>query len=82
MKDEEIPEVFWKIAKARFEKMPSHLRLFIGGIGSLTKEKILDEIEKRSEIGKLLVKMQLEYLKLFKEEAESYEKTFDYTTRV
>ncbi len=65
MKKEEIPETFWRIAKARFEKMPSHLRLIIGA-NSLTKEEILNEIEKRSEVGKLLVKMQLEYLKFLK----------------
>jgi hypothetical protein len=78
---EEIPEVFWEIIKARFEKMPPHLKLVIGGFGSLKKEEILEHIEKRDEIGKLLVETQLEYLKLFKEEAESYEKTFNNPTR-
>jgi hypothetical protein len=80
MKDD-IPEIFWEIIKARFERMPSNLKLVIGGFGALKKEEILQHLEKRDEIGRLLVKMQIEYLKLFKEEAESYEKTFNNIAR-
>ncbi|MGC8812451.1 MAG: hypothetical protein ACP5O8_02585 [Candidatus Aenigmatarchaeota archaeon] len=78
----EIPEVFWKIVKARFERMPSNLTLVIGGFGSLKKEEILQHLEKKDEIGELLVKMEMEYLKLFKQEAESYEKAFNNTSQL
>lgn len=71
-----ISDELWEIVKARFEKMPANLRLVISGCGSLTKKKIIEHLEKRDEIGKLLVRMQMEYLKMFKEEAESYEKGF------
>jgi hypothetical protein len=79
MKDE-IPEIFWELVKARFEKMPSNLRLVIGGVGSLKKEEILKHIEKKDEIGELLVRMEMEYLKLLKEEVESYEEAFNNIT--
>lgn len=79
MKDEEIPEFFWDVVKARFEKMPPYLKLVIGGVGALKKEEIIEHIEKRDEIGKLLVQSQINYLKIFKEEAESYEKAFNNT---
>jgi hypothetical protein len=74
---EEIPEIFWELVKARFERMPPNLRLVIGGIGSLKREEILKHIEKRDEVGELLVRMEMEYLKLIKEEAESYEEALN-----
>jgi hypothetical protein len=75
---DKIPESFWSIVKARFKLMPDNLRIVIGGYGSLTKKDILKHLEKKDEIGKLLVRMQIEYLKILKEEAESYERGFDH----
>lgn len=79
--NEEIPEFFWNVLKARFGKMPENLKIVIGGFGSLTKNEILECLEKRDEIGILLAKMELEYLRLFKQEAESYE-SFDDKTKL
>ena len=76
-----IPDELWEIVLARYERMPSHLKLVIGGYGALTKKEILEHIKKRDEIGKFLVKMQVEYFKIFKEEAMSYEKAFNNKTR-
>jgi len=47
---EEIPEIFWELAKVRFERMPPNLRLVIGA-GSLKKEEILKHIKKRMRLG-------------------------------
>ena len=80
MKDK-IPESFWSVVEARFKLMPDNLRIVIGGYGSLSKKEILKHLRKRDEIGKLLVKMQIEYLKILKEEAESYEKSFNNKAR-
>ena len=77
MKDE-ISDAIWSVVKARFERMPRNLRLVIGGCGSLSKEEILQHLEKKDETGRFLVRMQLEYIKVFKEEAESYEKISDH----
>ena len=77
----EVPEIVWEITIARFERMPEHLKLVIGGAGVLSKKEILEHLRKRDEIGKLLVKMQMEYLKLFAEEAKSYEESFDNIAR-
>ena len=65
--NDKIPESFWSVVKARFKLMPDNLRIVIGGYGSLTKKDILKHLEKRDEIGRLLVKMQMEYLKVLKE---------------
>ena len=76
-----IPEELWEVVLARFEQMPSHLKFVIGGYGALSKREILNHIKKRDEIGELLVRMHLEYFKLFKEEAISYEKAFNNKAR-
>jgi len=78
---EKIHDEIWEIVLARFERMPSNLKLVIGGYGALSKDEILEHIRRKDEIGKFLVKMQLEYFKLFKEEAISYEKAFNNKAR-
>ncbi|MEM2506253.1 MAG: hypothetical protein QXF61_04335 [Nitrososphaeria archaeon] len=60
---DEIPEFFWKVLKTRFEKMPGNLRITIGNL-TLTKDEILECLEKKNETGKLLAKIELEYLRL------------------
>jgi len=60
----------WKIVKARVQRMPPHLKLHIGGLGSFSKEQLVDEINKKSDVGKLLVKINLNYLRSFKEESK------------
>ena len=50
--------------------MPSNLKLAIDDFGALEKEEILQHLEKRDEVGKLLVRMQIEYLKFIIKEAE------------
>ncbi len=67
----EIPEEFWEILKERFKRMPENLRLVIGGYGNLDKKTILEHLEKRDEIGDLLARIELNYLRLFKQEVES-----------
>ncbi|RLI95942.1 MAG: hypothetical protein DRP00_06075 [Candidatus Aenigmatarchaeota archaeon] len=72
-----IPKKFWEVVKARYERMPENLKLVIGGYGSLSKKEILEHLERKDEVGKFLVRMQLEFFKVLREEAESYEKAFN-----
>lgn len=64
-----ISEDEWKIVKARIERMPSNLKLHLGGLGSFDKNDLIKEIEKKSDVGQLLVKINFNYLRTFKEEA-------------
>lgn len=64
----EIPDELWDIIKKRFELMPSNMKISIGGAGTLDKMSIINHIENKDEIGKLFVRMQLNYLRLFKKE--------------
>ena len=60
----------WGVVKSRFEQMPENMRISIGGFQTLTKDDIIRHIENKDETGELLVKMQMNYLKLFKKEVD------------
>ena len=60
----------WGVVKSRFEQMPENMRIAIGGSHTLTKDDIIRHIENKDETGELLVKMQMNYLKLFKKEVD------------
>ncbi len=68
-KRERISEDEWKIVKARVESMPANLKLHLGGLGSFDKSQLIDEIEKRTDVGRLIVKINFNYLRTFKDEA-------------
>lgn len=59
----------WLAVKFRVESMPSHLKLSIGGT-LLEKNDLIKHINKRDEIGKLLVQIHYNYLRSFKEQAD------------
>lgn len=60
----------WELVTKRIEAMPSHMKLAMGGGESFSKNDILQHINKRDNIGKRVVEMQLNYLKFMKEESE------------
>jgi len=66
-----IPDDFWDVLIKRYERMPPHTKIVIGGFGAIGKDKILEHLKKRDELGALIAQIELNYLKLFKEEAES-----------
>ncbi|MCL5419756.1 MAG: hypothetical protein M1354_02655 [Candidatus Marsarchaeota archaeon] len=66
----EIPDEFWGIMIKRYEKMPSHISIAIGGGESIDKKKAIEALKKRDGTGVLLAKIELRYLELFKDEAQ------------
>jgi len=58
-----------KLVIARLKTMPSNLRISIGN-SVYSKEELIEKVEKEDEIGKLIVKVQLNYLKSFKNFSE------------
>lgn len=62
MSEIEITDDDWKLIEGRLESMPEELRLGILE-QSFTKEQLLQEVRKRSEVGKAYAKMQLEFIK-------------------
>ncbi|MDI6819780.1 MAG: hypothetical protein QMC89_02600 [Candidatus Hodarchaeaceae archaeon] len=59
----------WDLIRARIEAMPPHLKPSIGGVGEFDKERLLKEIDERTEIGELIVKIYFNYFRSFKKEA-------------
>ena len=62
---EEIHNEDWEVATERVMMMPSNLKMHIGSFGTLSKEEIIEHLEKRDETGRRIVEMQLKYLRYF-----------------
>lgn len=72
-----LPKEFWAVLMKRYEKMPSDVKIVIGGFGAMDKKEIMEHIKKKDEVGALIAQIELNYLKLFKEEAETYERAYN-----
>lgn len=57
-----ITEEDWKVIEDRLKSMPKELQLGILE-QSFTKEQLLEEVRKKSEVGEAYVKMQLDFIK-------------------
>ena len=69
--EDKYSEEMWAIVKARVSSMSSNLRLSIGGAGTLSKEELIKHVEKRDEIGQLLIRAHQNYIRSFKQEAKA-----------
>lgn len=57
-----------KLVIARLEtSLPSDKKVSIGSSGEFTKEELINHVRKGDEIGKKIVKIELEFLQAFKE---------------
>ena len=65
--ENKINEEIKKIVIARLEVFPSDKKISIGSIGELTKEEMIENVEKETDIGKKIVEVQLNYLRTLKE---------------
>ena len=65
----EIEDWMWDVVAKRVEAMPAHMKLAIGGSGSLSKGEMLEHIQSRDRIGARIVEMQVNYLAFLKSEA-------------
>ena len=55
-----------KLVLIRLESMPSNIKVSIGSGKDLSREELIEEVKKESELGKLIIKVQLEYLRSMK----------------
>ncbi|MEA1924306.1 MAG: hypothetical protein U9M95_00395 [Candidatus Altiarchaeota archaeon] len=60
--DEDI-EYLKKLVKERLSAMPPDVSFSIGGYGDFTKDQLIREVEKGSEIGKETIDMQIRFLR-------------------
>lgn len=60
--DEEIKE----IVIHRLLALPENIRISVGSKGKFNKEELIERVKKGDEIGKLIIKIQLNYLRSLK----------------
>jgi hypothetical protein len=60
----EVNEEVKKLIIARIEaRMPSNIKMSIGGIGSLSKEEMIEHVKKGDEQGQQIVTMHMNFIK-------------------
>ena len=62
-----INEEVKKIVIARLEVFPSDKKISIGSVGGLTKQEMIENVEKETDIGEKIAEVQLNYLRSLKE---------------
>ena len=61
-----VSEDIKKLVIMRLQSMPQNLKLSIGKYGTFTKEELIERVQEEDEVGKLIIEMQLKYLRSFK----------------
>jgi len=69
MKKNGIEEIKKQIVIERLRQAPSTVRISFGAsdVDFMNRDEMIDQVEKETDIGKKIIKIQLEYLKSFKE---------------
>ncbi|MBR9683189.1 hypothetical protein GOV03_01495 [Candidatus Woesearchaeota archaeon] len=61
---ENIKKSLKELVIARIEaRMPSHIKLSMGGVGSMSKEEMIKHVKEGDEQGEQIVKMHLNFIK-------------------
>ncbi len=62
-KEDEIKE----LVIARIKTLPSDKKMSIGSEGDFTRDELIEHVEKKDDLGKKVIEVQMEYLRLLKE---------------
>ena len=60
--DEDIRE----LVKARLQTFPSGKKISIGSDGEFSKEDLIKEVDQRTDLGKKIIDIQMDYMRAFK----------------
>lgn len=58
-----------EIVLERLRIMPGSIKLHIGNYGAFTRDELIEQVSNKTEIGQLVVRMQMTYIRSFKERA-------------
>lgn len=67
MDEKEKQKEIIRLVTARLSTMPQEAILSIGSYGEYKRDQLIEEVEKNSEVGKKIVDIQMNYLKMLKE---------------
>lgn len=59
MVDEDIK----KVVKERLAAMPPNISFSVGDFGEFTRDELIEEVEKESDVGKAAIEMQINFIK-------------------
>ncbi|MBI2147050.1 hypothetical protein HYU19_01075 [Candidatus Woesearchaeota archaeon] len=62
--EHEDKEYLKKLVKIRLAAMPPEISFSIGDFGDFTRDELIEEVDKESEVGKETIDMQLSFIKL------------------
>ena len=51
------------IVKKRLMAMPHDITFSVGDFGEYTRDQLIDEVEKETDVGEMMVEMQVEFIK-------------------
>ncbi len=52
-----------KLVKERLSAMPPNISFSIGDLGDFSRDELIEEVEKETEIGKAMIEMQINFIK-------------------
>jgi hypothetical protein len=68
--NKELNELKKEIAIERLRQAPPTVKVAFGSVNEfMSRDELIEQVEKETEIGKRIVKIQLEYLKAFRKGA-------------
>lgn len=69
-KEKNVEELKKEIVIERLRQAPPTVKIAFGSASEfMTRDELIEQVQKETEIGKKIIKIQLEYLKAFKEGA-------------
>jgi len=72
IKDEMDPKDYRDLSIARYEMMDSSKAIVIGGV-SYTKNQIIEEVKRKTEVGDRFVEMQVRFIRMLIDKKEEIE---------
>ena len=63
---EKITEEIKKIVVARLEILPENKKISIGNFGEFSKDELIENVNKNSEVGNKIIEIELEFLRAMK----------------
>lgn len=63
---ENIRDEIKKLVIARLELLPENKKISIGNYGEFSKDELIDNVNKNSEIGNKIIEIELEFLRAMK----------------
>lgn len=67
MSDEQKQKEITELVKARLSVMPTDAVLSIGLFGQFKRDELIKQVENNTEVGKKIVEIEMQYLRLLKE---------------